>query len=230
MMAGEETETETSNTKKINGNDASSSFTPPSMNTTAFSDFVETMQTKASELQDRVENIDSDKLLADAVDSSKGLMDNFLAGDWLNRGELYGALQIVLIFFLFNKPSSIDALVSLITGPLLVVAGAGISGKALWDLGLKQISIWPAPVPEGSLKVEGLYEYVRHPVYSGLLVSSFGFAVATGSPARLAIAVGLAVLIAKKIVVEEEFLMVAYNDDYADYKDKVPFKLVPKVF
>lgn len=223
-----QTTSSTSSSSSTGGNNGFE-FQAPTLNTTVFSDFVDTMQTKAADLQERVQNVDSDKLVADSIDSSKGLVDNFLAGDWLNRGELYGALQIVFVLFLFKKPVSMDVIVALVTGPMMILAGAGISAKALWDLGLKNVSIWPAPVPEGTLKTDGLYEVVRHPIYSGLLLSSVGFAVATHSPARLAICVGLAVLLAKKINVEEDFLLQTY-DDYADYQDKVPYKILPKVY
>lgn len=222
-------QTTTSSSSSTGSSDNGFEFQAPSLNTTVFSDFVDTMQNKVADLRERVQNVDSDKLVADSIDSSKGLVDNFLAGDWLNRGELYGAFQIALVLFLFKKPVSMDVIVALVTGPMMILAGAGISAKALWDLGVKNVSIWPAPVPDGTLKTEGLYEIVRHPIYSGLLLSSIGFAVATHSPARLAVCVGLAVLLAKKINVEEDFLLEAYGD-YADYQDKVPYKILPKVY
>lgn len=201
----------------------------PSFNTTAFSDFVDSLQGKATEMQEKIQNIDSDELIENISTSSKGLMDNFLAGDWLNRGELYGGVQLLLVFLLLRGPTLFDALIALCTGPLLIVLGALVSGKALVDLGVKNLSMWPAPVPEGTLKTEGMYELVRHPIYSGLLLASTGFSVSTGSPARLAIVVGMTLLLMKKIAVEEEFLLDVYAD-YGEYMEKVPYKMLPKIY
>lgn len=102
-------------------------FQEPSLNTTVFSDFVDTVQTKMADMQERGKNFDSDKLVADSIDCSKGLVDNFLAGDWLTRSELYGGLQIVLVLFLLKMPVSIDVIVALVTGRMIILAGAGIS-------------------------------------------------------------------------------------------------------
>lgn len=204
-------------------------FSAPSLDTTVFSDFVESSQEKIAELQENVRNIDTDQLLAQVTDLSKGLVDNLLAGDWLNRGELYGGLQILFVLFILNSPTFLDGLISLITGPLLLAAGGVVSGKAVFDLGSKQLSIWPAPVQDGELKTNGMYEIVRHPIYSGLLLASAGYAVTTHSPARLAITLAMALLLIKKIEVEEDFLMDTYSS-YEAYAEDVPYKLFPKVF
>lgn len=158
-----------------------------------------------------------------------GLVDNLLAGDWLNRGELYGLLQIVFVVFLLRGASFLDAIVSFTAGPLLLAVGAFISGKSIFDLGRKQLSIWPAPVPDAQLSTDGLYQYVRHPIYAGLILASTGFAVATDSPAKIAITVAMAVFLSRKIEVEEEFLKDAYPE-YDQYCENVPFKIIPKVF
>mmetsp|Transcript_25532 Transcript_25532/g.100838 ORF Transcript_25532/g.100838 Transcript_25532/m.100838 type:complete len:136 (-) Transcript_25532:271-678(-) len=98
------------------------------------------------------------------------------------------------------------------------------------DLGIRQLSIWPKPTPESELKTDGIYAQVRHPIYSGVLVSTLGYAVATGSPARIALAGALAYFFTRKIQVEEDFLEEKFGDDYADYRQNVPFKLFPKLF
>lgn len=201
----------------------------PALNTTMFSDFLESVQAKASDLQEQLQNLDGDELVSNASESSKGLVDNFLAGDWLNRGELYGAMQLALVFLLLRGPNLFDALIGLLTGPFLVLSGAFVSGKALTDLGIKNLSMWPAPVPGGKLKTGGFYEIVRHPIYTGLLMASTGFAVGTGSPSRLGVVVALAVLLIKKIAVEETFLLDTYPE-YGDYIEKVPYRIIPRIY
>lgn len=49
-----------------------------------------TMKTKAADLQEQVQKVNSNKLVTDFIDSSKGLVDNFLGGNLLNSGDLYG--------------------------------------------------------------------------------------------------------------------------------------------
>jgi protein-S-isoprenylcysteine O-methyltransferase Ste14 len=74
-----------------------------------------------------------------------------------------------------------------------------------------------------------LYNVVRHPLYAGVLLSTFGYATATASPERVALAVAFAVFLAKKISVEEEYLCDTYPE-YSSYQDDVPFKLIPRIF
>lgn len=201
----------------------------PSMDTTVFSDFVDNAQAKIDDLQQQIQDIDVDDVIEQSTEAGKGLIDNLLAGDWLNRGELYGGAQLLLVIFLLRGPAFLDGLIGLVAGPLLVLLGGVVSGKGLNDLGSKQLSIWPAPVPGAELKTEGVYEVVRHPIYSGLLLASIGFAVSTGSPSRLALTAALGFLLTKKIQVEEEFLLDAYPG-YEDYMLDVPFKILPKFF
>lgn len=202
-------------------------MTPP-IDTAIFSDFVESTQIKISQLQQQVSEIDSEQVMNETMNGSKKLVDNLLAGDWLNRGELYGGLQLLFILFLLQKPA-LDGFVSLVTGPLLLILGAVVSGKAVADLGFKQLSIWPAPVPNGEFRCDGMYGIMRHPMYAGLLLASAGFSIATGSPARLAVTAAMAFLLLKKIDVEEEFLLETYPE-YQEYKRKVPHKIIPKLY
>lgn len=204
-------------------------YTAPSLDNTAFSDFVTTAQTKYDEIATKVQDLDAEEIMADVKSNGIGLIDNLLAGDWLNRGELYGAVQLVFVLLLLRSPGILDGIIGFLVGPATLLAGGVLSGKAMWDLGRKQLSIWPAPVPDGQLKTEGIYAQIRHPIYAGLILASLGFAVSTGSPERFALTAGMAAFLMKKIEVEEAFLKESY-DEWADYESEVPYKLVPKVW
>ena len=201
----------------------------PSFDTTVFSDFVANVQEKTEQLTENIEQIDSTQVLESTKENALGLVDNALAGDWLNRGELYGAVQLALVVLLLRSPGVLDALVGFAVGPLTLLAGAAISAKSMWDLGRKQISIWPAPVPDAELRTGGMYSVIRHPVYAGLLLASVGFAVSTASPARLAVTAAMAAFLVKKIDVEEQFLRDTYPE-WSDYEKEVPAKLIPKIW
>lgn len=226
-MSSEEPYTTDAKPVESSINTPESQTTPP-IDSALFTDFVESTQIKISQFQQQVSEIDSEQVMNDTVSGSKTLIDNLFAGDWLNRGELYGGLQLLFILFLLQKPA-LDGFVSLVTGPLLLLMGAGISAKAATDLGFKQLSIWPAPVPNGEFRCDGMYGIMRHPMYAGLLLASAGFSIATGSPARLAVTAAMAFLLLKKIDVEEEFLLETYPE-YQDYKRKVPHKIIPKLY
>ncbi len=45
----------------------------------------------------------------------------------------------------------------------------------------------------------GMYSYVRHPMYAGLLLTSLGLAAITRNETRLALAVGLWFILEKKV-------------------------------
>lgn len=211
------------------GEESDAAFKPPSFDTTVFSDFVDNAQAKLDEVQAQVADIDTEALAQDVKTAGIGLVDNAIAGDWLNRGELYGAVQLLFVVLLLRSPGLLDGLVGFFVGPLTLAAGAAISAKAAFDLGRKQLSIWPAPVPGAELKTGGLYQYVRHPVYAGLVLASLGYASATGSPERLALSIALAAFLAKKIAVEEDYLRDAYPD-YESYQDSVQYRLIPRIW
>ena len=193
------------------------------------SDFLDAAQQRIDEWKERASNIDTEQLVEDSKATFNKLIDNALAGSWLNRGELWGAIQLVFVFLLFRNPGYLDGLVGFLVGPVAMLAGIAISVKAAFDLGRKNISIWPAPTPDGELVVEGLYSYVRHPIYSGVILSSLRWSSATGSLERFALTIALAFFLAKKIEVEEKFLREKYSF-YDDYMEDVPNRLFPRIW
>jgi len=98
------------------------------------------------------------------------------------------------------------------------------------DLGKEQLTPWPAPVPQAKLRTEGLYRFVRHPMYLGVVLASFGFSGTTGSSERLLLSLGLLYLLTKKVQVEETFLENKFGEQYKQYCEKVPYRIIPKVF
>lgn len=181
-------------------------------------------------VQQKVADVDVEEIKSETVASAKSLVDNFLAGDWLNRGELWGAVQVVFVYMMLKEPGSMDVFFSFLVGPVVLAAGAALSLKGAWDLGRKQISLWPAPVPDGTLRTDGIYGYIRHPLYAGVLLTSFGYAAATVSAERFVLTFALLYALKKKVDVEEKFLEEAYGDEFDDYVEATPYKFIPKVY
>jgi protein-S-isoprenylcysteine O-methyltransferase Ste14 len=73
----------------------------------------------------------------------------------------------------------------------------------------------------------GPYRLVRHPIYSGLLLSVFATAVLFSTGAAVAGAAAIVVAVVVKARIEEQFLRSELGDErYASYARRVPM-LVP---
>ncbi len=102
--------------------------------------------------------------------------------------------------------------VSLI-GLVIVVVGLINLGRSATPL--------PTPVSDGELRSNGLYRYVRHPIYSGLMIFAVGSAIASASIEVAAAASALLVWLAIKARWEERRLRIRYPG-YAPYAGSTP--------
>ena len=76
----------------------------------------------------------------------------------------------------------------------------------------------------------GPYRVLRHPSYTGVLLMTTGYGVATGVWPALALAVtGPAAVFARRIAVEERALVDTMGDTYRDYRRRTK-RLVPGVW
>jgi protein-S-isoprenylcysteine O-methyltransferase Ste14 len=115
---------------------------------------------------------------------------------------------------------------------VFVMAGALLlAGLVILVMSGKQLgsALTPSPVPraEGSLRTDGLYGLVRHPIYSALLLIGSGLALASRSWVHVVLLVGLAVVLNLKARWEERLLRDRYPT-YTAYADRTN-RFVPKV-
>jgi protein-S-isoprenylcysteine O-methyltransferase Ste14 len=68
----------------------------------------------------------------------------------------------------------------------------------------------PEPAQGADLVEHGWYRLIRHPIYGGLLLGAFGFAGATRSWSRFALALALALMLDAKARDEERRLAARY--------------------
>lgn len=73
------------------------------------------------------------------------------------------------------------------------------------------LSAFPEP-REKKLATQGLYRWVRHPMYSGLLVLALGWAIHTGSVTALAASVPLWWFLKRKAAFEDSMLAQVYPE------------------
>ncbi|WP_062460669.1 methyltransferase family protein [Demequina soli] len=147
------------------------------------------------------------------------------------NGRLLGLVLVTLQGVLFLAV----ALTAFLDGPhvqgswwagttLILLGALGMfwSGK---DLGR---ALTPMPTPNGAgLAAGGIYGYVRHPMYSGVMAIALGMSVATGKLWALVATVVLGAFFEAKTRIEEAYLARTYAG-YAEYAERTG-KFVPGV-
>ena len=110
-------------------------------------------------------------------------------------------------------------------GIAICAPGLAIIGAALIAMG-RVMQVSPQPKADGHLVTRGIYAWLRHPMYSGILFIVVGLLVRTPS---LAVAIVGAVLVALLVAKSrfEEGLLLARYPDYAEYRRRtwgvIPF-------
>lgn len=151
----------------------------------------------------------------------------------MKKRYVYGYLLVALQFsVLLALVFSSSLLSRLRVGDLLlwlVVAGSVAVGvAAIVNNRPGNFNIHPSPKSGGSLVVQGIYRYVRHPMYAAILVFGVACVLATPDVIRLALfCVLLGVLLAKARL-EEQWLCETFAG-YPAYM-KTTRRFLPGVF
>lgn len=83
---------------------------------------------------------------------------------------------------------------------------------------------------KGQLVTDGIFQHIRHPHYTSILIVGFGLALFFYSLFAFAIAVIAIPIMIWSIVDEEKVLMKQYGDPYKEYMKKVPWRIIPRIF
>ena len=132
-------------------------------------------------------------------------------GAWRFRGDAEGQLLTVLVAL----------------GSALIVLGVVVLVFGFRNLG-HSVSILPRPVEGGTLVVDGIYTYIRHPFYLGLMLVMAGFSVAMDSVVGLVLCVVLEIVLDLKSRREEIWLRERYSG-YEQYAARTK-RFVPYVY
>lgn len=81
------------------------------------------------------------------------------------------------------------------------------------------LSIFPSPRKDASLISNGIYRYIRHPIYAGILIAMFAYSVYDVSLVKFIITTVLTLVFYWKSSFEEKLLVERYAQ-YGDYKNK----------
>jgi protein-S-isoprenylcysteine O-methyltransferase Ste14 len=170
------------------------------------------------------------KLLTDWGFTLEGLRDG-------KRGEYLVFLQGVFIlgFFLIpvykipglslDKPLWLE--LKWIMVGFLGLGSAILFIKGLIDLG-KNLTPLPYPIEDGELVTTGVYQLVRHPLYSGVILGCLGMTIFWESVSHLILTVLLLIFFDIKARKEEVFLREKYVN-YSEYQQRVK-KLIPGIY
>ena len=129
----------------------------------------------------------------------------------INGAQRLGAeleIEVPVAFLKFGQ----HALTHRLAQPI----GAVLAWRAWNDLG---VALTPNPVPrEGaSLRMQGIYRHLRHPMYAAVLCAALGWAGVRGGWWHWGFVVALSVFFVAKIRYEETWLCLRYPG-YAEYR------------
>lgn len=145
------------------------------------------------------------------------------AGSDVRTARLLVAGQFALIGILVLLPRRHDWPVP--TTLTVALRAATVVGVALMGIGAtglgRGLTATPLPNTHAQLRTGGLYRFVRHPIYSGLLLTMASLTAASGSGLRLLTLGALFVLLSVKARWEEKRLSQRF-EGYAEYAARTP--------
>lgn len=142
----------------------------------------------------------------------------------------YVSLQILLfITYLFRLPSIDFHTNFLFRNAGLVLSIIGIALIISSSITLKKnLTPFPSPRENSTLITSGVYKYIRHPIYTGILFTTAGYGVYSENTLRLVVFITLLILFVFKAEYEETQLIKKFPE-YKDYK-KQTAALMPGIY
>ena len=112
-----------------------------------------------------------------------------------------------------------------IFGVILVIIGLGFSVWARIHLG-RNWSNYPTHKIDHELVTSGPYRFVRHPIYTGMILGAFGTTLIIGIPWFILFLIATVVFLIR-ITAEEKIMTEQFPDAYPEYKKRtkalIPF-------
>jgi protein-S-isoprenylcysteine O-methyltransferase Ste14 len=142
-------------------------------------------------------------------------------------GWLLVGVQFLLLLVLILLPWRSPSVLSIVVGVLLFVAGAILGLAAGRRLG-RALTPTPVPVAGAGLRTDGAYRWVRHPIYSAVLLMVGGYVIAIGSVWSAACAVVLLVFFVLKSRWEDGLLRAQYGEEWTAWAARTG-ALVPRL-
>ena len=111
---------------------------------------------------------------------------------------------ILLAIFLFRVPGMDTEFGTTIryTGVAVAIAGVLVIVSAMITLNTN-LTPFPSPKSNSQLVTAGLYKYIRHPIYTGIILLTAGYGTYSENTLRLLVTVALLILFSYKAKYEE---------------------------
>lgn len=136
--------------------------------------------------------------------------------------------QLVLILLIASPAQALmPKTLPAVLGCLLLSLGIAFFMWAAFSLKWKNLTAMPEPVRNGHLIEQGPYRYIRHPMYTALIVCAIGAAIGHGDGLKVLYVVLLIMVLWVKLRREETFLTAAYPA-YASYMART-HALIPQL-
>lgn len=101
-----------------------------------------------------------------------------------------------------------------------LIAGMGLLWSILAVLSMSTlVSPFPSPKDRMQLQTNGVYAFLRHPIYSGILILFYAWGIAHASEYKIGIGLLFHIFIYFKATYEEELLQLKFPE-YKAYKKK----------
>ena len=136
-----------------------------------------------------------------------------------SKDILFVSIQVLLFMVYFFPKSQFSFQINhFLKYAFLFLSIFGLIVIALAILQLdRNLTPFPTPKENGNLIRTGLYKFVRHPIYSGIILSAFGFGFYQGSLWKISVGIVLWILFHFKSKYEE-YLLSKHFSDYEMYK------------
>jgi protein-S-isoprenylcysteine O-methyltransferase Ste14 len=130
-------------------------------------------------------------------------------------------IQFVLFGLYIVDFSFIDYSTDIPVWAKLLLAFVGLLAAVIITMGIINLNdnLTPFPTPRKNARLisHGIYTYIRHPIYTGIILIMLAYGLFTASLARLIISIILLIVFYFKSKLEEKLLIEKFPE-YKDYK------------
>lgn len=141
------------------------------------------------------------------------------------KSLLLVSLQFLFIFLLLSGSSFSNLSASSYT---LIILSILLVFWAILAMQKSKLRILPEPSPNATLITNGPYRFIRHPMYTAILLGSAGLLINQFTWLHLALVIALAIVLLIKLNWEEKMLSQKF-DEYKEYM-KHTKRIVPFIF
>lgn len=147
----------------------------------------------------------------------------------LKVGSTMAVVLGLILSFLSHSGLFASEFSALLLGGIVLALGGWVRVRAIRDL-KEQFTPNVVILDEHKLRSDGIYQYMRHPGYSGALLLYLGMALLLNNTMSLVVmALLLVPVYLYRISVEEKALIATFGDDYVQYSQRTK-RLVPGLY